>query len=377
MNRTSSILFALLISWPLSAAAETVDEITLKDGSVLKGEIKRVEDGELVIGTDYADDVSIEVENIIGIESDQQYPVRLRDGEEISVVLTISNGKLSARESPPATGDREATEPPKEVESAEPKPTVDSIPDTPTEEREFSFDDIDWIDEKPIYFRYEAEINLGAQIAKGNTDTTDLHLDALFVPTFGLNTIRFLGEFDRKEAEGLTTTDRWLGSLEYERDFGRRWFVGAANSYEADAQRDLDLRIVATAGAGYRFFDEDPTLLSVMLGVAYVRETFEDSADDADYAALRWKFDFSRDLYKDDITIYHNHLYINSLQNFSDIIIQTKTGLEFHVAWGLTLSAEFQSDWENEPAVDADKLDTRYILKIGFEFGGDQADWFH
>ena len=377
MNRTSSILFALLISWPLSAAAEGVDKITLKDGSVLRGEITRVEDDELLLDTDYADDVFIEVEHIVGIESGRQYTIRLLDGEKISGYLTVSDGKISVRDSPPATGDREATAAAKEVEPADTKPTVSSIPDAPTKEREFSFDDIDWIDEKQTYFRYEAEVNLGAQVARGNTDTTDLHFDARFEPTFGWNTIRLLGEIDKKEAGGDTTTDRWLGSLEYERDLGRRWFIGAANSYEADAQRDLNLRIIAAAGAGYRFFDKDPTLLSVMLGIAYVGEDFEVDDDDVNYAALRWTLDFSRDLYKDDITFYHNHVYINSFQNFSDIIIETTTGIEFDLAWDFTLSAEFQSDWDNEPATGADKWDTRYILKIGFEFEGDQEDWFH
>jgi putative salt-induced outer membrane protein YdiY len=377
VNRTNSILFALLISWPLSAAAEAVDEITLKDGSVLRGEITRVEDDELVLDTDYADDVFIEVEHIDRIESDRQYTVRLLDGEKISGYLTVSDGKISVRESPPATGDREAAAEPKEVEPADTEPTASSIPDTPAEQQAFSFDDIDWIDEKQTYFRYEAEVNLGAQAARGNTDTTDLHFDALFKPTFGWNTIRLLGEFDKKEADGDTTTDRWRGSLEYERDLGRRWFIGASNSYEADAQRDLDLRIIAAAGAGYRFFDKDPTLWSVMLGVAYVHETFENSDDDADFAALRWKLDFSRDLYKDDITFYHNHVYINSLQNFSNIEIETKTGIEFDLAWDFTLTAEFQSNWDNEPAIGNKEWDTRYILKIGFEFEGDQKDWFH
>ena len=60
VNRTSSILFALLISWPLSTAAEVVDKITLKDGSVLKGEIKRVENDELVLDTDLSVDFSRE-----------------------------------------------------------------------------------------------------------------------------------------------------------------------------------------------------------------------------------------------------------------------------------------------------------------------------
>ena len=53
------------------------------------------------------------------------------------------------------------------------------------------------------------------------------------------------------------------------------------------------------------------------------------------------------------------------------------TGIEFDLAWDLKLSAEFQSQWDNKPASDADKLDTRYILKIGYEFDGDQNDWFH
>jgi putative salt-induced outer membrane protein YdiY len=165
--------------------------------------------------------------------------------------------------------------------------------------------------------------------------------------------------------------------LEYERDIGRRWFIGAANSYQADTQRELDLRIIAAAGVGYRFFDEDPTHLSVMPGLAYVIETFEDSDDDADYVAFRWKFDFTRDLYKDDISIYHNHEYLNSLQTLSEITIETKTGIEFDLAWDFKLSAEFQSIWDNEPASDSKELDTRYILKIGYEFEGDQEDWFH
>ena len=114
-----------------------------------------------------------------------------------------------------------------------------------------------------------------------------------------------------------------------------------------------------------------------MPGIAYVIDNFAGGDDDENYAAFRWKLDFSRDLYKDDITIYHDHQYLNSLQTFSDISIESKTGIKFDLAWDFTLSTEFQSNWDNSPASDADKLDTRYMLKIGFEFEGDQEDWFH
>ena len=46
------------------------------------------------------------------------------------------------------------------------------------------------------------------------------------------------------------------------------------------------------------------------------------------------------------------------------------------MAWDLVLSAEVETNWENEPAEDTKKWDTRYMLKIGFEFEGDEDDWF-
>ena len=348
--RASLILLLLLVSQPLLAAEAVIDKITVKGGSVLKGKIKHVEHDKLILNTDYAGDVVIGVTHIIDIESDQHYSIRLISGETLSGYLTVSNGKILLREKLPAVA------------------RVDG--------RKLSFDDVDWIREKPTYLRYTADLNVGAQFARGNTDTSDLHFDGHFQPSFGWNTLRISGHYDKKEADGNTTTNRWLAALEYQRDIGRRWFVGASNSYEGDQQRGLDLRIIAAAGLGYRFFDDDPTFLSVLPGLAYVNEMFTDSSSNKDFAAFHWKLDFSRDLYKNEIALYHNNLYLNSLQNLGDIIIETKTGIKFNLAWDLKLSAEFQTDWENEPADGAKKLDTRYILKIGFEPEGDENDWF-
>ena len=376
--RASLILLLLLISRPLAAAEAIVDKITIKDGSVLKGEIKRVEDDELILDTDYADDVVIDVEHIVDIKSNQQFSVRLLSGEIISGILAVSNGKIVLREELPAPDDLprdEAT-----VEIAE--PADGGPPDTPTAVerpggREFSLDDVDWIRETPAYLRYDADLNVGVELARGNTDTTDLHFDARFEPSFGWNTLRLSGQYDKKTADGDTTTNRWDASLVYERDFRRRWYVSAANSYESDTQRDLDLRIIFGAGIGYRFFDNNPTFLSVLPALAYVNENFSDHTDDTNYAAFQLSMDFKRDLYKDDITFFHNNMYLNSLQSLSDIIIETETGIKFDMAWDFVLTAEVQTDWENEPAEDAKKLDTRYMLKIGFDFEGDENDWFH
>jgi hypothetical protein len=33
-------------------------------------------------------------------------------------------------------------------------------------------------------------------------------------------------------------------------------------------------------------------------------------------------------------------------------------------------------DWTNEPATDSKEEDTRYLLKIGYEFEGEENDWW-
>ena len=51
-------------------------------------------------------------------------------------------------------------------------------------------------------------------------------------------------------------------------------------------------------------------------------------------------------------------------------------GIELDLFGDFTLSAEFRIDWDNEPAENAKKTDTRYMLKIGYAFEGDEDDWW-
>jgi len=452
--RSLTIIVVLLLSRVLSAAEAEVDRITVKDGTVLKGKIKRVDDDKLILATDFSDDIAIDVGQITDVESTQPFSIRLITGEILAGFIEVSDGRIILRETLPAheaaepsslvpseiplaaaaSGATSATaepevepgieiqpedeadveaepevegeaefagesevaaievpaiaqaEPPLEDlepsegpgESAPPTATVPmETADTAAAEREFDFEDVDWIRKTPPYLRYEANLNAGAQLARGNSDTTDLHFDARFDPSFGWNTIRIFGQYDKKKADGDTTTNRWDANLAYERNFHRRWFVGLNNSYEADHERDLNLRIVAGAGVGYRFFDADPTFLSVLPSIAYVNENYELADDDTNYAAFRLQLDFTRDLYNDDIRVYHYSVYLDNLQDLSDINLDTRTGLEIDMPWDLVLAGEFQANWENEPAAGTKKLDTRYLLKIGFKFSGDENDWFH
>lgn len=387
---------------PTAAIGAEVDVVRLNDGSVLKGEILRVVEDELEIDTEFADEVRIDVEYIVGIESSRRFTVRLIDGDFVSGVLTVSpDGMLIIRGKRSGTMERASREPieaaplergagetletsaaasavraatPADVVPGASAPVGESVPMGP--QTTFTFDDVDWIEPEPPFLRFEGDLNVGVQASRGNTDTTDLHFDASLVPSFGWNTISLSGEFDKKEADGETTTDRWFTQGLYERDIGRRWLATAVNTYEQDNQRDLDLRIVAGAGVGYKIFDAAPTYLKVTPSLAYVIERFSGDTDDREFPGSLWKLDFERELYTDDFVFYHNHRVINSLEQLSNFIAQTRTGLKFDLIDDFTLSAEYQFDWNNEPAADADQDDSRYLLKIGYEFEGDETDWW-
>lgn len=372
---------AWVLLWPLIVhAAEPIDMVRLDDGSVIKGEILRLnEDDELVVDTDFADEVEIEVEHIVAIEVDRLFTVRRLDGKKITGYLAISDGQLVVQATPSVPALPKPA-PPDSVPLPAPEPEAAAPsggphPDELAARTLIPFREIDWIEEKPTFYRYNAAFNVGVQAARGNTDTTDLHFDARFQPSFGWDTVTLAAQYDKKEADGDTTTDRLSALFIYEHDFDRRWLGGLITTYERDRQRDLARRVLSGAGGGYKLFDHDPTHLKIFLALAYVSEDFTDDTKDRQYPGALWRLALERDLYKDDVTLYHNHQFVDSLQNLGNFLAETTTGLAVDV-FDFTLSAEFQFDWTNEPASGSKQEDTRYLLKIGYEFEGDENDWW-
>lgn len=427
-------LFGSALALPVSAAADTV---RLDNGDVLSGTILGLNDGTLVLKTDYAGEISIEEEHIVGIESAEPFTVRWDDGSERVGRLTDTTGG-ETEVSPPLSPAAEApAEPAKPVQApAEPPATTvvaeaedaaedaeDAAEDVekkaaavlaeakPTEEkadelvdaRELAADatlaarehaaeegkpgvaadagvvnlsEVAWIRPLEPYYRYEGSFNVGFNAARGNANTTDVHIDGKIVPSFGRNTIAIGGDLNRSEADGQTNQSNWTVRAEYSRDFGvqRRWYANVFNSYENNDLGDLNLRVTAGAGVGYRFFNERPTLLSISLGPGYVNENYRTEGDRT-FLGLVWNLSFERDLWGEDLVFYHTDTLTFGLTE-DQLVARTATGLKVALIADLTASAELRYDHQKAPPPGAVKDDWYYILKIGYEFGGDENDWF-
>jgi putative salt-induced outer membrane protein YdiY len=282
--------------------------------------------------------------------------VEYEDGREVDGIIdTSAEGVVTVREeTPPEAPDESAAAPPTALDLL----------------------DVKEIREVTPYFRYVGNLDFGLNISKGNSDNENINLSALIAPSFGRNTIAVDGHWNRGKADGELNASNWRINAQYEREFLKRWFFLAFNSYEADKLQDLNLRISAGAGFGYKFFEPNPTLLKVSLAPAFVDENFKGTDDDRQFAALRWTLDFDQDLWSPDVSVYHNHILTAGLTE-SQLILLTAQGLKFGLISDLALKAEFQWDYNREPADDAKSSDYRYLLKIAYDFGGDENDWLY
>lgn len=337
-----------------NGSAAAADTVRLRNGDVISGKLLSVSGGKAAVETVHSGDVVILMEEVVAIDTDRVMTVEYQDGREIDgIIETSAEGIITVREgAAPEAAEAAAGEPPAALDLT----------------------DTEAIHEITPYFRYVGNVDFGLSIAKGNSDNENIGLSALLAPSFGKNTVVLTGRWNRGKADGKVNASNWRINAQYEREFRKRGFFLLFNSYEADKLQDLDLRISAGAGLGYWFFKPDPTLLKVSLAPAFVDENFKGTDDDRQFAALRWTLDFDQDLWSPDVSIYHNHILTVGLPE-DQLILLTAQGLQFALIADLALKAEFQWDYNKSPADDAKSSDYRYLLKIAYDFSGDENNW--
>ena len=66
MRSSTLALFFFLVT--ISLSAQEGDRVTLKDGSVIRGEVLSLEDGKLQLKTDFSGTIDIELEKVARLE---------------------------------------------------------------------------------------------------------------------------------------------------------------------------------------------------------------------------------------------------------------------------------------------------------------------
>jgi putative salt-induced outer membrane protein YdiY len=322
------------------AVGASADEVYLKNGNHLSGQLVAMQDGKLILETDFAGVLTIDWSQVERITADLPVTVVLSDGS------TRQGG----------------------LRPAESSDQLLLVADPLSEAEAVQVSEITSIN-PPIEpaVQLNGRINVGLNKASGNTDTETAHADAELVARAVENRLTLGGAYNRASESNQKTEDNARGYLKHDTFLTEKLYWYLNGEIERDEFKEINLRTTIGPGFGYQVFEGERMNLSVEAGPSYVNTDY-DNSEDEDSISGRWAVRFDRFFFEKLFQSYFSNEGYISTSDPSDWFMFTKTGLRFPLHSGLFLNAGFEWDWDNTPAEDAEKSDYRYIFSLGYGF---------
>ena len=307
------------------------DELVLTNGDRLRGELLRSDGDRLIFRHPVAGELAIPLSGIRRLETSAPVTVQMQSGERLETILKLSDGslRLENRQLPVSR-----------LAAINPPPVSNAL-------------------------TWQGKVNLGLDIHDGNQQTRRIHLDARIDGHREPHRLHFEGLIDRERSEGVKTMDRSRIGLQYDRTLVTGWFLSTNGRLEQDRFQDLRLRATLGGALGRRFIETARTRLTFEAGPSLVREDYYEAAD-RHFPTLGWKLDAEHRFLQPKLSLYHRHRGQLSLKDTEDLLIQSRTGLEWPLGNGFSTTMEVSLDWDNQPAPDRERTDTRYLFKLGY-----------
>jgi putative salt-induced outer membrane protein YdiY len=333
------LLITVVISF-LITQNSLADEVRLKNGDKLTGQIVRMQEDKLILKTTYAGEITIIWKEVAGLRTDGLIKVVLEDDTRLK-------GTAEAIEAEKMRLDIAKLETPVSVRLAD----VKAINPEP---------------EKTVKITARANVNITNE--RGNTSSDNYYLNGEFVARTKKNRYKIRGELNEEKSDGITTSQNWLVHGDYSHFLNKKWYVFTNTLFEHDEFKDLKLRSTLGAGAGYQVFETPLLNLSISAGLAEVDENFY-VAEDNDYSAGQWSVNYDQYFFNKIVQLFHTNSGYISLKNANDWFVRTRTGLRFPLYKGLMATLQYNFDWDNQPSLDAQtREDKKFIFLLGYEF---------
>ncbi len=325
------------------AQAKAVDVLVMKNGDRITGEITRIWDGEITIEPEYSDEFNVDVPAVSYIESEREFEIDLADGRELVVTFPGAD----------AEGNQ--------------------IIKTGSGTEVLLLSNMLELDEPEDYYDWESFVDLSGDLKKGNTESRNTKLRA--DTTLKLGDHRHIGEITlfREEVTDVTTNvdittkDQTLVNYNYNWLFSDPWFFSALTTFERDPIIKLDSRVTASAGIGLDIWNTPQRTLNVQLGVGVRAEEIADESTTSSVAT--WVLRYSQDFFSDDLTLFHNHSIIPTINGRRNTSFRTSTGIRYEITDLLYANISLDYDYETVPADDTTVSEDIVVLfGLGLEF---------
>jgi putative salt-induced outer membrane protein YdiY len=314
--RTLVLAVSIAVFLAVPAAA---DELTLKNGDRITGQVVRVYDGQLTFKTP-AGDLVVVWNEVAGLTTSKPLLVTTTGGEpELRVLDGLAPGDIVALAVPP---------PPLEWNGA---------------------------------------VNVGFVTTDGNTQVTTTRLDGELIAVRPKDRASVAAIRNHAEDSGEETADNTTVALNYDRFLSDRLYINGNAIFTSDEFKSLDLRTALGAAVGYDVWKSPRGLLSINGGLGYVNENFEDPVEDDDYFALREGLR-ARFAVVPSVELFHNHDTYIGLTGDDNLFFKMQTGVRFRLIAGLVSTLQWDLDYDRSPAPGRENTDRTFAITLGYRF---------
>jgi putative salt-induced outer membrane protein YdiY len=333
----AALLLFFTVFFFLSSAL--ADEIYLKNGDLLTGEILSTEEEELIVRTSYAKKIRVKWNAVVCVNSDKEVTLLLKNNEKLVGQVTC-----------PTLG------------------SIQLIDQETGETTEISFADLKAINPPPPppAVSYKALVNVGGAINEGNTETRTFNSSGRFQARSKRQRFNLEGKFNYGESEGEENIRNWLLGAKHDYFVTKKMYTYLRPLSEYDKFQDLDLRLVVAAGPGYQFIDTETTSLFAEVGPSYFSEEYGETPDN-EYLAARWSAGVKFDIIRDKIKFYHLHELFQDLTSGEGLYLRTEQGIRLALVKNLFFNFQVDYQYKSDPPEENKSSDTALILGIGYE----------
>ena len=332
----------------MPVAAAPIDTVTLKDGSVIYGEVLEMDGGILLLKNPANPDnlIKLKWDNVAKLAVTHPIPFHLKEG-------TILNGTTS--EGPDGVL----------VIHAEPLKGTMEVPMT-------DIKSVNPLVQAPVI--YIGNLTGGYSQTTGNSHLRNASLIGELVARSEQLRLTMNVRYVYGDDAGRLITRNARGTIKLDFFITKKLFWFTSAYFEQDSFQDLKLRTAVATGPGYQWVDrgdysgitKDMTFYSEA-GLSYFNEDFSVAPDKASLRA-RVSLKFNWPIFEDAITIYHFSELFPSLQDTSDVYFTMDNGVRFKVWQGFVTSFQITTRYNSRPAPGTTDTDQLYLITLGYAF---------
>ena len=324
------------------------DVVTLKDGSVIYGEVLEMSGGVLLIKTAAATDniVKINWDSVSKLAVNHPIPFHLKEGSVLVGTATDGpNGTLNVQ--------------------AEPlKGTIQVPMDSITA--------LNPLIQAPVI--YAGSLTGGYSQTTGNSHLKNANLLGDFVARSEQLRLSINGRYVYGDNANTLIARNARGTIKLDFFITKRFFWFASAYFESDTFQDLKMRTALSSGPGYQFVDrgdfngilKDMTLYAEA-GLAYFNEDFRVSSDAASTRG-RGSIKLNWPMLDERVTLYHFSEFYPSLQNTKNYYLTMDNGVRFKLFEGFVSGLQVTTRYNSSPARGTGDTDNMYLMTLGYSF---------